>query len=266
MSIEQTVETLTRKDIREVASVMSSDEARYLVKYYYQMQEDRKRFNNQIRSMEEEPNLILSHFSKQSSTAEATIKKALDDYTDSQPIGKWLKSHYGIGPVIAAGMMAHIDITQAPTAGHIWSYAGLDPTKKWEKGQKRPWNPELKKLCWLLGQSFMKFSGADQCFYGKIYLQRKQYEQERNESGQNAELAKTLVEKYDKKTEARKHLEGGKLPPAQIDARARRYSVKIFLSHLQMVWFKMHYGVEPPKPFAIAILGHAHMIDPPSLN
>ena len=37
----------------------------------------------------------------------------------------------GIGPVIAAGLLANIDIKQAPTVGHIWRFAGLDPTNKW---------------------------------------------------------------------------------------------------------------------------------------
>jgi hypothetical protein len=44
-------------------------------------------------------------------------------------------------------LLARIDIVKAPTAGHIWRYAGLDPTVRWNKGEKRPWNAGLKVLC-----------------------------------------------------------------------------------------------------------------------
>jgi hypothetical protein len=58
-------------------------------------------------------------------------------------------------------------------------------------------------------------------------------------------------------------LADGKLPDFNIDARARRYAVKIFLSHLQAIWFWSHYGEAPPKPHAIVHLGHAHLIQIP---
>lgn len=262
MTTFEEVDKLSRKDIRSAASKMTDQEAKFLVNHYYMMQEDRKRFNNQIRSLEENENLLLKHLAAQATIAETNIKKAMDDYTDAHPVGAWLKAIYGIGPIIAGGLLAHIDITKAPTAGHIWSFAGLDPTKTWNKGEKRPFNADLKKVCYFIGQSFMKFSGNDKCSYGKLYIQRKEYEVKRNENGGNKELAATLITKYNKKTESYKHLLEGKLPPAQIDARARRWTVKIFLSHLQQIWYKIHFNCDAPKPFAIAILGHAHMISP----
>jgi hypothetical protein len=75
--------------------------------------------------------------------------------------------------------------------------------------------------------------------------------------------AAELKSRFDKKTEAYKHLNAGKLPPGQIDARARRYAVKLFLSHLQQVWWKMETGTDAPKPYVITQLGHGHLIDPP---
>ena len=146
------------RDLIKASSTMTTMEARYLVDAYYLMQDDRKRAHNQVRAMEEEPHSVIGWLAGQSETLEGQIKRALDSYSDSHPAGAWLKSNYGIGPVIAAGLLAHIDIRKAPTVGHIWRFAGLDPTTKWEKGQKRPFNAELKTLCWKLGQSFMKFS------------------------------------------------------------------------------------------------------------
>ncbi len=264
MNAPDPVKRLSR-DLAKAATTLSASEARYLVDAYYQMQDDRKRAHNQVRSMETEPHEVLAWLAEQSETLEGQIKRALDQYTDANPVGKWMKNVYGIGPVIAAGLLAHIDIEKAPTAGHIWRYAGLDPTSKWGKGEKRPWNADLKTLCWKIGQSFMKFSNKEECFYGKLYRERKLYEQQRNDSGANAELCQRILseKKFSKDTDAFGHLTGGKLPPAQIDARARRWAVKMFLSHVHAFWYEHHFKTKPPKPFAIEHLGHAHMIDPP---
>ena len=175
-----------------------------------------------------------------------------------------MKSQYGIGPVIAAGLLAHIDISRAPTVGHIWAFAGLDPTRKWEKGQKRPHNAGLKTLCWKIGQSFMKFSNEDDCFYGKLYRQAKERYVAKNDAGDYKDQAAELLPKFKKTTDAYKHLEKGQLPPAQIDARARRWAVKIFLSHMHEVWYELHHGVKPPCCFAVTMLGHAHYIPVPN--
>jgi hypothetical protein len=257
------------KDIIKSAEELSDDEARYLVDAYYIMQDDRKRAHNQCRAVEQNAdeshsasdNKIIQWLAAQSETLENQIKRALDKYTDSHPMGSWMRETVGIGPVISAGLLAHIDIEKAPTVGHIWRYAGLDPTVKWEKGQKRPWNATLKTLCWKAGQSFMKFSGREDCYYGQVYRKRKAFEIERNDRGDNKELAAEIIKKVGKTTEAYKHLLEGKLPPGQIDARARRYAVKLFLSHLHGAWYLCHFGVEAPLPYPIAILGHAHLIE-----
>lgn len=265
-TIELTPIVRLTKDLAKAAVTLSDDEARYLVDGYYIIQESRKRFDNQVNAMMMEPHSLIKWFADQTDAIEGQIKRALDKYSDGKAIGKWMKSQHGIGPVIAAGLLAHIDIHKAVTAGHIWRFAGLDPTQVWNKGEKRPWNASLKTLCWKIGQSFMKFSGDEKCFYGRIYKDRKAYEVNRNESGGNKEAAAAilLAKKFNKSTEAFKHLSGGKLPPAQIDARARRYAVKIFISHLQQVWYFIENGEMPPKPYAINKLGHAHYIRPPN--
>jgi hypothetical protein len=256
-----------KRDLKKASATLSVQEARFLVDCYYAWQEDRKRSSNQVRALAEgdEPHDVVKWLAEQSNTLEGEVKKVLGIFADNHVVGPWLNEVHGIGPVISAGLIAHIDIVKAPTAGHIWRYAGLDPTQKWEKGKKRPWNASLKVLCWKAGQSFMKFSNSEDCYYGKIYRERKAYEIARNDSMQNQQIAADILanRKFDRTTDAFKHLSGGKLPPAQIDARARRYCVKIFLSHLQVVWWYATTGTLPPAPFPIAHLGHAHRIDPP---
>lgn len=262
-----TIEPLSRlsRDMVKATLTLTDTEARFLVDAYYMMQEDRKRAHNQIRALGEaaEPNSVIQWLADQSQMLENQIKRALDQYTNFHVMGAWMRQVKGMGPVLSAGLLAHIDITKAPTVGHIWCYAGLDPTSKWDKGQKRPWNATLKTICWKVGQSFMKLSNDEQCFYGRIYKERKAYEIERNLKGGNAETAKLWLDKVGKTTEAYAHYASGKLPPSQIDGRARRYAVKLFLSHLHGQWYQTHYGKPAPLPYPIAILGHAHMIEPP---
>jgi len=259
------VQRLSR-DLADAALTLSDEEVRFLVDAYYQQQDNRIRAAGQIRSMGEgEPHQVLVWLMDQSDTLENQIKRALDRYTQAHVTGTWMRSVYGIGPVISAGLLAHIDINKAPTVGHIWRFAGLDPTSKWEKKTKRPWNARLKVLCWKAGESFVKFSNNEQCYYGHVYKKRKELEQERNEALAFREQAAAILatKNIGKDTDAYKAYSVGKLPPAHIHARARRYAVKLFLSHLHGEMYRTILHEEPPLPYPIAILGHAHMIHPP---
>lgn len=255
------------RDVIKATKTLTSNEVRYIVDAYYQRQEDRKAADNQIGSIVRSTDTggtheMLDWISAQMGTMESQIERAMDSYSMSHPVGPWLRSIYGIGPVIAAGLLAHIDIEKCPTVGHIWRFAGLDPTVKWDKGTKRPWNAQLKTLTWKIGQSFMKFSARAECYYGAVYRERKAYELQRNEAGGNSEAAAAILEK--RPTHAQRAIYAqGKLPPAQIDARARRYAVKLFLSHLHAVWYEAHFGRKPPLPYPVAHLGHAHIVPPP---
>src|SRR5262249_29083837 len=117
------------RDLAIAAATLSDDEARYLVDGFYMMQRDRIRAAHQLRALGEnrEPNIVLDWFSVQAGTLEGQIKRALDRYTQDHPMGQWLRSVKGIGPVLSAGLLAHLDIEKAPTAGHFWNFAGLNP-------------------------------------------------------------------------------------------------------------------------------------------
>ena len=275
------VQRLTR-DLASAAKTISDAEARFLTDAYYAMQDARIRADGQIRSIVKnpvetgetneagdavkavEPHDVLIWLAEQNATLESQVKRALEKYVNVHPVGGWLTSIFGIGPVIAAGLLAHIDITEAPTAGHIWAFAGLDPTKKWEKKTKRPWNADLKVLCWKAGESFVLFHGNEKCYYGQLWRKQKDEYMARNEAGAYAERCVEILakKKFDKETEAFKHYSSGKLPPAHIHAMARRYAVKHFLVDLQAVWYFIHYGKIAPKPWIIEHGGHVHFRTP----
>lgn len=265
------IRRLTR-DLAKAAATLSDAEVRYLVDAYYSMQENRIRADGQIRAMkagtekeQEEPHSVLNWLSDQNSSLEGQIKRALEKYVAGHPVGQWLIGVHGIGPVISAGLLAHIDVNKSPTVGHIWRFAGLDPTTKWEKKQKRPWNARLKVLCWKAGESFVKFSGSEECFYGHVWRKQKDLYIERNEAGLYKERCEQILasKNFGKDTDAFKHYSSGKLPPAHIHAMARRYAVKLFLSHLHGEMYRRILHKEPPLPYPIAHLNHAHMIEAP---
>jgi len=259
---------LTR-DIKNASGTMNRDEARYLVDTYYQIQKLRIATKNQCRTidgMEAEPHETLDFFGDNFEILERDIKAALKRYVEAQPVGRWMLTICGIGEVLAAGLLAHIDIAKCKTAGQIQSFAGLNPTMEWKKGEKRPFNAKLKTLCWKIGESFVKVSNRENDIYGHIYKIRKEYEQEKNEKLEYSEQAFARAEKVGKSTEAYKYYSAGKLPPAHIQARAKRYAVKLFLSHLFSIWYELENHEKPPKPYPIGILNHAHEIPVPNYD
>jgi Transposase IS116/IS110/IS902 family len=259
------VERLLKRDIASMA-LLDLSSLRYVVDVYYSLQDYRIQAANQVRASEAsgEPHALLRWLFSQMEAMEASIKTALDVYTDVEPsgMGKWAKAVVGIGPVLSAGLLAHIDIERAPTAGHIWSFAGLNPEQRWAKGEKRPWNARLKTLCWKIGESFVKVSGNPAAQYGKLYAQRKQRELEMNLQGAFAEQAAAILaaKKIGKDTDAYRAYSQGMLPAAHVHARAKRWAVKLFLAHYWEEAYRRHYRTEPPAPYPIAFLGHAHVI------
>lgn len=335
-NLEPDIEPLKRlsRDLKKAAATLTATEARFLVDAYYTMQRDRIRAAHQARQLAKnnEPHTVLTWLFDNTEILERNIKSALGTYALANPVGKWSLSVVGIGPVISAGLLAHIDLEpwrcmrvregafydaeakactekepthgvechRAPlaTVGQLWRFAGLDPTVKWKESTKRPWNGALKRLCWIIGESFTKQSGHERDFYGKLYVARKAQEIAKNLDGAFATQAQvSLAEKrWSKDTDAlvwysgrltpaaaaefyaappekrmglAKKLAGPvgcgpqMLPPARIQLRSQRYAVKLFLSHWHAVAFRQRYGVMPPKPYVLEHLGHAHEIQVP---
>lgn len=255
------------RDLVVAARTMGPKEARFLVDAYYTSQDNRKRLANQARSMAKgdqvEPHVVIDWLFTQSKTLEGQIRRALDQFTQGHVMGEWMRQIVGIGPVISAGLLAHLEGPR-PTVGKIYAFAGLaaDGQKPWSRGEKRPYNTQLKTICWHAGQSFMKLAAREDCFYGHLYRERKAFEQKMSDEGKRTDTAKEWLPRVGKTTQAYTHYAAGHLPPSQIDARARRYAVKLFLSHMNEVWLTK-LGQEPAKPFAIARLGHGDYIPPP---
>lgn len=270
MEIDELAELLTpirklTKDIKAASRLLSRGEARFLVDAYYTMQRRRIQVGNQVRALTEsgEPCEVLKWYLGQSEGLEKEVGKALAAFADADPVGRWCLSICGIGPIITAGLLAHVDISKCPTVGHIWAFAGLDPTRTWERGKKRPHNAKLKTLCWKIGESFVKVKGRESDVYGHVYAQRKEYETAKNIAGDYADKASEVIGRTPKHAQAATYKEG-RLPDGHVHARAKRYAVKLFLSHFHHVAYHEANGCEPPKPYIIEHGGHVHFLKPPN--
>ncbi len=336
---------LVRKDLRKAAETLTIPQARFLVDQYYAWQDFRIQSTNQVAALTktDEPHEGVAYIGRQHHEVEQTIAAILDSYTkhEATGMGLWARDVVGIGPVIAAGLLANVSMEHCVTVGHLWSFAGLNPAQKWlgrdkaatlvstvllgfngeittesvmemarqanrryeyleRAGRnksgvwtkdsltaalaKRPWNARFRVLCWKAGESFVKVSARPNDIYGKVYLARKEGEQRKNFAGDYADQARQKLQDYriGKDTDAYRWYSGGfrpvyteeagwvaeprddgtgvpMLPPAHIHARAKRYAVKAFLADYWSEAYVRHYGHEPPLPYAVEKLGHAHV-------
>jgi hypothetical protein len=281
---------------------MSRDEMRILVDRYYAMQENRKRSGNQARALSALGHSVrvIRWLMNESEMLEESLKKIIKAATVQVTFCRWAQSVKGIGPVLSAGLYAHLDVTKTKTAGGFWRFAGLDPTSTWNKKERRPWNAKLKTICWLIGESFVKVGGReDPPLYSIKYIEKKRDLWLKNASGGFADRASHIEYKYKDSTEAKKWVTGcykidmdkidqwisngmksvdipkekvecgsgvPMLSPGHIQAMAKRYTVKLFLSHCFDVLYWLEYGESPPKPYILTQEGHVHSIAPPNLN
>ena len=204
------------KDLRDASERMGEQEARILVDIFETTQRDRIRQGNRISALAKagEPNSVLVHFAAIQRTMEAQIGGALNRYVEKQPLGAWMMYQIGVGPLLAARLLAFVDWDAANTPSRVWAFAGLVPGLVWEKGQKRPWNARLKRVCFLLGESFVKTQTREGVFYGKHFHDRKAKHWVQNHSGKNRARALELAEGVGKTTDAH-HWYIGYVTPAK---------------------------------------------------
>lgn len=270
------VQRLTRAEVLTAAG-LNREQAMALVGLYYSMQKLRIGASNKESAHERRVDVmadpvLIRKLKDQLLILEKQAARGLKAFAEAQPLGRWALQLLGVGPVIAAGLLAHIDVARAPTAGAVWRFSGLDPTCRWEAGAKRPYNAALKTLCWKLGESFKKIPldtdfSRPEALYARLYRERKALEVQRNELGEHAEGARARLEEATRKrfrisAEQRETWAAGKRQPVGLDRMAGRYAVKIFLSHFHQVGREI-LGLPLVAPWAIEHGGHVHLMTPP---
>jgi len=161
------------------------------------------------------------------------------------------------------GCDAHIEyykgimIDNGAATGHLWDWItaikGLDgKAEKNRRGERSHFNGRLKSVCWLISDQFIRHQTD---FYRDIY---DEYKYEQRQKHPEVVIKEKEVKQSDGtiKITKTKHFTDGHL-----HARARRYMMKMFLSHLWVTWRK-HEGLPISDPYVKAILGHSQIIEP----
>ena len=132
-----------------------------------------------------------------------------------------------------------------------------------------PYNRFLKMFCLgRVGESFIKAKGSKNDDYGKYYNEVKATITSRNEDGGYADDAAKYLANGSRWTGANMEAySNGRLPKEHINKRARRWMVKLFISHLYEVMYEDFYGEKPRKPYVIDhVSGEHQYIEPPRWN
>ncbi len=121
------------KDIRNAAVDMSVREARFMIEDFYRWVALAQAAKDHRRVLDKEDliNHSVGFMAKQIRNMRDQYRSFLDIWSEQYPAAKWAKdSIRGVGPVIAAGLAAYIDIEKAKTISSIWRYAGVDPNSR----------------------------------------------------------------------------------------------------------------------------------------
>ena len=161
----------------------------------------------------------------------------------------------GIGPVMAAGLIAWFDDpTKANTPSKMWKYAGLAVTDgvadRRRKGEKElGFNPKLKVHMWKIGKQLFFAKGN----YYQYYLEQKEMISQKH-------APKTDVESL-KPDERKKYWQEhpDEWPNGKMHRYALRKMQKLFLANFWEAW-RISEGLPTPPPYAEAILGHVDII------
>lgn len=170
---------------------------------------------------------ITNKYAKLFQSLEDTAKSDIEEQIKEHVMWSWFVRVKGIGPGLAGCLVAHVDIHRADTVSALWKYAGQGATNgerdRPVKGQKLCYNAELKRICYLIGTSFMKSHSP----YVTEYARAKEYYQKNRPDW----------------------------TPGHIHAAAQRMMIKLFLSHFWAEW-RRREGLPDRAPYAIQVLQH----------
>lgn len=124
------------KDLKESVNLLSQRQVRFLVDFYYQMQDFRIQAGNQVRASEEEPHGTIAWVFDNMKYLENNIKNVLGRYANTQEAGKWSMSILGVSDILSAGLLAYIDMDKAKYYTKIIRFMGHDPTIEWLGAKK----------------------------------------------------------------------------------------------------------------------------------
>lgn len=163
----------------EHGTTADMNELKLLVREFYAVQGHRKALSNRIGAYERLglPVTYAKQALKDIEETEAKLKgyvKAM--LKPNHFYNAWLKHVKGIGPLLAASLMADLGSPERfSTVGQLWAYAGEHVVNgeapRRRKGQKANWNGNLRTTLFKVSESFVK----NKCFGRQLYDEYKAY-------------------------------------------------------------------------------------------
>lgn len=198
------------------------------------LQKSRIAFSNRISAVErgtdtvsDQARAILEKWHARFEELEKEADKDIAALVGDNAIVQELTALKGIGSLLAAKIVAMIDIHRAPTTSALWRYAGyaaIDGERERPKaGEKLHYNIRLKTTLYLVATSFLRCGSP----YRAIYDSSKEYY--------------TI-----NRTEWTK---------AHVHAAAMRKMIKVFLNHMWLRWRELE-GLPTRSLYVHEKLGH----------
>ena len=189
---------------------------------------------------------------------EKAIVKEVKNLVSNLELFQFCKRVKGLGIVSAMEFLGYVDIEKATSAGKIKAYAGLAPDRKFTKGEKIKFNPEVKGKFWLFARNVIMHKDE---YYYQLYLAKKDYYLKKREFERFAENPE-LCPKYEeckRKLEAKANRMGRKPKKpackAHADGMAKVWLASLIVSHMWEITRKefnlpvsKHRMHIPPKP------------------
>jgi hypothetical protein len=219
---------------------MHDSPLRALVDARQSIQRDRIRFGNRISAIErgddvvEQSTLsILKGWSERFAELEKEADEHIRIISSDYPIINKMTQVKGVGKLLAARLVASVDISKDDTVSSLWRYCGFATqdgrSERMKKGEKLHYNRSLKPVCYLIALSFLKSKSP----YSSIYYEAKEYY-----SNNKTEWTKL-----------------------HIHYAAMRKMIKVFLSHVWQVWRELE-GLSTSPPYIIGRENHTHYLRP----
>jgi len=247
---EKTLDLCVRCHSEVHGNVAEWNSIKLLHKLRKDLIEERKATQNRIRDLKKQYELDVSDLEEIKKSLEEKIREIeerLKELVRGERIWEWLEKVNGVSEINAAGLIAKIgDISRFDTVSDLWSFFGLRPKSsfnfddcKWENYQhyRQATKEERTLVVYDIGEQFVLKKDS---FYRRFYENRR------------------------KKTEKDERFGNPKDNKLHYYRDARRYAVKIFLSHLYEVWRRME-GLETRTPYILQE-EHHNYIKPPYLN
>lgn len=211
---------------------------RALVDTRLQVQRNRIQFGNRVAALErgddfgsgQQLTIAIQWFSRYSKL-ERQLDGDISDIVQEHIMYESIIRIRGIGPMMAAKLLALLAIEDFENISKLWRHSGYavidGKREKPVRGQRLAYSKRLKTTLFLIGQSFLKTSSP----YRDLYdVAREKYDNERDWT------------------------------PLHCHYAAIGYMVKRFLSHLWVHWREIE-GLEVSLPYIHAVGGHEHIDD-----